>query len=96
MGSIYKIWKNPKSWIVSPLPHLKLKSTGEELVNVQWGEVDDYLVIYSLEIYMRKSIYDNIGLGKKYYVEYDNEHNIIVKEYSTGNIVPPISEGEVY
>lgn len=96
MGSIYTIWRNPKSWIVNQLPGVKLKSTGEPMVEVQYGEIDDYPGIYDLEIYMRKSIYENIGLGKKYYVEYDNKHDIIVKEYSTGNIVPPISEGEVY
>ena len=50
MGSIYKIWKNPKSWIVSPLPHLKLKSTGEELVNVQWGSIYTNTTLTSYEL----------------------------------------------
>lgn len=64
MGSIIHIDHNPKRWRVIR-DDLKLKETGESLLQVEIGDLDDYPDgCTELVQYIRKSVYDKLISGE--------------------------------
>lgn len=64
MGSIVYIDHNPKKWKVIR-DDLKLKETGETLLQVEIGDIDDYPQgCIELVQYIRKSVYDKLISGE--------------------------------
>ena len=91
MGSICHIVRNPKVWrFWETDKKLKHEYGGEILYKVVYGTFDDDPIgVFDLEMYMRKSILDNL-LNGKYTIDTNSrwERKLIVLDESKNKIHP--------
>lgn len=91
MGSIYYINRNPHQWKVWESDKvLKPLYGSERLLNVVYGEYDDYPSgVCELEMYMRPSIYNKL-LSGEYTVdpESTNRRSLIIRDKNNNEIKP--------
>ena len=91
MGSICHIVQNPKNWRYWET-NRKLKSEygGEMLCKIAYGTFDDDPIgVFDLEMYMRKSILDNL-LNGKYIIDPESrwKRKLVVLDENKNKIEP--------
>lgn len=94
MGSIYSYNRNPTSWLIGNIFKLKPELGGERIIELIYGELDDYPQTISLSMFFRESIYNNL-LNGEYRVFIRSNGEIIVKDIR-GNLIKPLIEGSIY
>lgn len=95
MGSIVRIYRDPKQIKMVHGQKATLKTTGEEVVQVMYGYADyDYEGECDLTIYMRRWIYEGIKT-LKYRIKIINDYHFTVVD-ENGNLIPPYNDGMIY
>lgn len=96
MGSICTIFTSINRWQFLDKGY-KLKTTGEPLYVVRYGIFDDDILgVQDLEIFMRKSIADNL-LKRKYIICRNSSlrRKLIILD-EKGNAIKPFKEDFIY
>lgn len=87
MGSITHIERNPQKWKILR-DDLRIKDTGEELLQVEIGDVDDYPDgCIKLIQFIRKFVYDKL-ISREYSIKRGPIQRLEIVD-AAGNMVKP-------
>jgi hypothetical protein len=88
MGMIYHYY-SPSEWIECSTKKLKEAHGGGDIVEIEYGYVEDYPNIYTLTMWFRKSILDMIQ-NEQCFIEY-NAGDITLKDKKTNKVISKLA-----
>ena len=95
MGSIVHIIRKPEQLILT-LNEATVKSTGEKVVQIIYGDYDDYDGCSDLTIYIRESVLNKLYSGEYHIGEFAKTGRNFVIFDKEGNMIQPIKEDFYY